>query len=122
MGPYQVNMNRPGTTWFIPLTDAGYLNSALINFMDCWHMYFIDEWNGGRPAGTEKWIGEGKLEMRTTIAAEEQLIFVKKRLSAHAYPREVEFVAELPKTPSGKVQRYVLRQREVDAAQRASAG
>jgi hypothetical protein len=75
MGPYQINMNLPGSTWFIPLTDAGALNSALINFMDCWHMYQTDEWNGGRPAGAEKWIGEGKLEMPTTIAAEEQLIF-----------------------------------------------
>jgi acetyl-CoA synthetase len=36
--------------------------------------------------------------------------WVKSRLSAHAYPRSVEFVDELPKTPSGKVQRYVLRQ------------
>jgi acetyl-CoA synthetase len=34
---------------------------------------------------------------------------VKRRLSAHAYPREVEFVAELPKTPSGKIQRFLLR-------------
>jgi acetyl-CoA synthetase len=38
--------------------------------------------------------------------------FVKRRLSAHAYPREVEFVPELPKTPSGKVQRFLLRARE----------
>lgn len=37
---------------------------------------------------------------------------VKKRLAAHAYPREVRFVEELPKTASGKVQRYVLRQQE----------
>ncbi len=34
---------------------------------------------------------------------------VRKRLSAHAYPREVEFVSELPKTPSGKIQRFLLR-------------
>ena len=34
---------------------------------------------------------------------------VRKRLSAHAYPREVEFVAALPKTPSGKIQRFLLR-------------
>ena len=34
---------------------------------------------------------------------------VRKRLSTHAYPREVEFVAELPKTPSGKIQRFLLR-------------
>ncbi|MBA2678624.1 MAG: AMP-binding protein, partial [Ktedonobacteraceae bacterium] len=39
--------------------------------------------------------------------------FVKQRLSAHAYPREIEFVEALPKTPSGKIQRFLLRQREV---------
>jgi len=35
----------------------------------------------------------------------------RARLSAHAYPREVVFVDALPKTPSGKIRRYVLRQR-----------
>ncbi len=39
--------------------------------------------------------------------------FVKQRLSAHAYPREIEFVDALPKTPSGKIQRFLLRQQEV---------
>ncbi len=34
---------------------------------------------------------------------------VKNRFAAHAYPRRIHFVPELPKTPSGKVQRYVLR-------------
>lgn len=37
--------------------------------------------------------------------------WVKTKFAAHAYPRAVHFVAELPKTPSGKIQRYVLRQR-----------
>lgn len=35
--------------------------------------------------------------------------FVKGNLSAHEYPREIEFVEILPKTPSGKIQRYLLR-------------
>ena len=34
---------------------------------------------------------------------------VRRRLSTHAFPREIEFVDELPKTPSGKIQRFVLR-------------
>lgn len=34
---------------------------------------------------------------------------VRERLAKHAYPREVEFVAALPKTPSGKIQRFLLR-------------
>lgn len=46
--------------------------------------------------------------------AEELAQHVKKRLSAHAYPREVDFVTELPKTPSGKIQRFLLRKAEVE--------
>lgn len=37
--------------------------------------------------------------------------FVRTRLSTHAFPREIEYVIELPKTPSGKLQRFLLRQR-----------
>jgi acetyl-CoA synthetase len=47
--------------------------------------------------------------------------FVKKRLAAHAYPREIEFVDELPKTPSGKIQRFILRQQEIENSKQASA-
>ena len=36
---------------------------------------------------------------------------VKDRVGAHAYPRSVEFVDELPLTTTGKLQRFVLRQR-----------
>ncbi|MDT4801861.1 Acetyl-coenzyme A synthetase [compost metagenome] len=46
---------------------------------------------------------------------------VRKRLAAHAYPREIEFVAELPKTPSGKVQRFILRNQEVARAREAAS-
>ncbi|MFD1860175.1 AMP-dependent synthetase [Aeromicrobium camelliae] len=35
---------------------------------------------------------------------------VRDGYSKHAYPRAVHFVEALPKTPSGKVQRYLLRQ------------
>ncbi|WNY31824.1 AMP-binding protein [Acinetobacter calcoaceticus] len=53
--------------------------------------------------------------------AEQLSQFVKRRLSAHAYPRLVEFVSELPKTPSGKIQRFLLRNQEI-AKQQAKAG
>jgi len=35
---------------------------------------------------------------------------VREKFAAHAYPRAVHFLRALPKTPSGKIQRYVLRQ------------
>jgi acetyl-CoA synthetase len=38
---------------------------------------------------------------------------VRTRLAAHEYPREVEFVTELPMTTTGKIQRKVLREMEV---------
>ncbi|WP_079202187.1 acyl-CoA synthetase [Pseudomonas sp. CC6-YY-74] len=52
--------------------------------------------------------------------AEELKQYVRKRLSAHAYPREIEFVDELPKTPSGKIQRFLLRNQEIAKAQAAA--
>ncbi|WP_308206301.1 AMP-binding protein [Arthrobacter zhaoxinii] len=42
------------------------------------------------------------------LAAELQQL-VKTQYAAHAYPRAVHFVEELPKTPSGKLQRFLLR-------------
>jgi acetyl-CoA synthetase len=42
--------------------------------------------------------------------------FVKVRLAAHEYPREVAFVAELPMTVTGKVMRRVLRSQGAEEA------
>jgi len=46
----------------------------------------------------------------SSALAEELRNFVKERTLPHKYPRWVEFVAELPKTATGKIQRYKLRQ------------
>ncbi len=42
--------------------------------------------------------------------------FTRERLSRHEFPRHIEFVSELPKTPAGKVHRKALRDRETAAA------
>ncbi len=49
----------------------------------------------------------------TALAGEVQN-YVKTQLAAHEYPREVEFVTELPMTTTGKIMRRVLKQREID--------
>lgn len=36
---------------------------------------------------------------------------MKTQLAKHEYPREIEFISEMPKTPAGKVNRKVLRDR-----------
>jgi acetyl-CoA synthetase len=40
--------------------------------------------------------------------------FVKTRLAAHEYPREIEFLSELPLTATGKIMRKDLRKMEVE--------
>ncbi|SDI75758.1 AMP-binding protein [Billgrantia gudaonensis] len=50
--------------------------------------------------------------------ADEIRQLVRERLSTHAFPRVIEFVDTLPKTPSGKIQRFKLR---ADAADKADA-
>jgi acetyl-CoA synthetase len=42
--------------------------------------------------------------------------FTRERLAQHEFPRIVEFVSELPKTPAGKVNRKILRDREAALA------
>ena len=41
--------------------------------------------------------------------------FVKQDIAPYKYPRAVEFIEALPRNPSGKVQRFVLRERETVA-------
>ncbi|ARS91610.1 acyl-CoA synthetase [Natrarchaeobaculum aegyptiacum] len=48
---------------------------------------------------------------RTTLR-DDLKTHVRERLAAYEYPRELEFVAELPKTTTGKVRRADLRDRE----------
>ncbi len=75
----------------------------------------------GRPDPERTEVVKAFVVVRSTYTPSAELAreleqFVKQRLSAHAYPREVEFVEVLPKTPSGKIQRFLLRQQEVEKA------
>jgi acetyl-CoA synthetase len=49
---------------------------------------------------------------------------VKGKLAPYEYPKEIEFIAELPMTTTGKVQRRVLRLQEEERARlrQATAG
>ena len=51
--------------------------------------------------------------------AEDIKNFVKTRLAAHEYPREIEFVNELPMTATGKIMRRELKKLEIDRKSQA---
>lgn len=93
-GPYQFNVNREGTTWFIPITDAGWLYfSVLLNLFDVWHLYFIDDATQ-QPAGLERWVGEGKLEFPITISQIEQFALQVETYPPGSYVQNMRLAAE----------------------------
>ncbi|GAB4090295.1 acyl-CoA synthetase family protein [Hydrogenophaga soli] len=47
-----------------------------------------------------------------TATEAELKAFVKDKLAPYKYPRQIEFVPDLPKTATGKIQRFKLRERE----------
>ncbi|CAN7156066.1 MULTISPECIES: benzoate-CoA ligase family protein [unclassified Variovorax] len=55
------------------------------------------------------------LKSGQSVTDEELKAFVKERLAPYKYPRFIEFVDELPKTATGKIQRFRLREREREA-------
>ncbi len=48
-----------------------------------------------------------------SVTADELKAHVKQQLAPYKYPRWIEFVTELPKTATGKIQRFKLRQASV---------
>jgi len=44
-----------------------------------------------------------------SVTAEEIIAYCRERLAAYKYPREVRFMDELPKGPSGKILKAALR-------------
>ncbi|MBV9047546.1 MAG: long-chain fatty acid--CoA ligase [Solirubrobacterales bacterium] len=51
-----------------------------------------------------------------SVSEEDLVAFCKERMAAYKYPRQIEFLEELPKTASGKVLRRELRDKEVSRA------
>ena len=72
----------------------------------------------GRPDEIRGEVIEAFVVIDPAVGADDDLVTrlqnaVRGTYGAHAYPRRVHVVEELPKTPSGKVQRFVLRDLEV---------
>lgn len=128
-GPYYlsgdtVELNGDGSISFVGraddvITTSGYrvgpfdVESALIE-----HEAVLESAVIGRPDPERTEIIKAFIVLKPGIVLDETLadelkLHVKSRLSAHAYPREIEFVDVLPKTPSGKVQRFLLRNQEI---------
>jgi benzoate-CoA ligase len=56
------------------------------------------------------------LKPGASVTADELKAFVKDKLAPYKYPRQIEFIKDLPKTATGKIQRFKLR--ELDSSAR----
>ncbi len=93
-GPYQYNVNKPGTAWLIPITDMGWLYfSVLLNLFDVWHLFPLDDATG-QPAGVTQWVKEGQLEMPVPISSLEKFIFQVETYPAGSMIQNVRLAAE----------------------------
>jgi 2-aminobenzoate-CoA ligase len=110
-----------GYFWFEARSDdmiisAGYniagpeVEEALLGHPDVVEVAVI-----GAPDPGRGMIVQAYVVLREGVAGDETMVialqdFAKKSIAPYKYPRVIEFVAELPKTISGKTQRYRLRQ------------
>lgn len=113
-------MDEDGYFWFQGrsddvITSAGYrigpteVEDSLMN-----HPAVMETAVVGKPDKTKGEIVKAFVVLNNDFYASDELAaelsdFVKRTLSKHQYPREVAFSEELPKTQSGKIQRYILR-------------
>lgn len=119
-----VELNDDGSISFVGraddvITTSGYrigpfdVESALIEHPAVIEAAVIGKPDPERTELIKAFVVLGVQYLPSAQLAEELQQYVRKRLSAHAYPREIEFVLELPKTPSGKIQRFLLRNQEI---------
>ncbi len=122
-----VEMNEDGMVTYVGrnddvITSSGYrigpfdVESALMEHPAVLEVAVVGKPDPERTEIVKAFIVLGKDFTPSAALKEELSLFVKKSLAAHAYPREIEFLNELPKTPSGKVQRYILRSQEKRAS------
>lgn len=129
-GPYYVTgdtveLNEDGSIAFVGrsddvITSSGYrigpfdVESALIE-----HAAVAEAAVVGKPDAERTEIVKAFVVLRaghrpSDALADELAAWVKQRLAAHAYPREIQFCDALPKTPSGKIQRFLLRRQGLE--------
>jgi acetyl-CoA synthetase/medium-chain acyl-CoA synthetase len=134
-GPWYVTGDRAwrdddGYFWFVGRADdviisAGYrigpfeVESALLE-----HPAVLESAVVASPHPDRGSIVKAFVRLRSGWEASEALVrelqeHVKRTTAPYKYPREIEFVEELPKTVSGKIRRVELRQRELERKGRA---
>ena len=101
------DMLKVGGIWCSPIE----IEAALIEHPDVLEAAVVGREDADGLIKPEAWLVPKDADYEAPDGIEAELVrLCKTRLAPYKYPRWVHFVAELPKTATGKVQRFMLRQ------------
>ena len=129
----QGRMDEDGYLWYQGRTDdviksAGYrigpaeIESCLVKHPAVMNAAVIGKPDAERGSIIKAYIVLQPGAQASAALEDEIRAHVRGRLAPYEYPKEIEFLNELPMTTTGKVQRKLLRQREEARMQSADAG
>ncbi len=94
LGTHQHNLNRPGSTWLLPVTDAGRLLSGMVDLFAGKRTYLVDEFAGGRVAGADAQVAAGHLVRPLPISVYEQTVLRTSTYPAGCTVQNTRLAAE----------------------------
>lgn len=94
MGPGQYNLNRPGSTWFLPIGDLGleWFNLLLSSYE--WSGFYIQDPDTGKPAGCDEWIRPGFLEVGFPVPVFDELALMLHSSQAACVVQNIRVACE----------------------------
>lgn len=94
MGPGQYNLNRPGSTWLLPVGDVGreWFNLLLSSYE--WSGFYLMDPDTAKPCGVDEWIRPGFLEVGFPIPVFDELALMMHSSQAAASVQNIRLACE----------------------------
>ncbi|MCC7078473.1 MAG: hypothetical protein IT198_15225 [Acidimicrobiia bacterium] len=94
MGPGQYNLNRPGSTWFLPVGDLGleWFNMLLNSYE--WSGFYLMDPDTAKPCGVDDWIRPGFLEVGFPIPVFDELVLMLHSSQAACAVQNIRLACE----------------------------
>ena len=94
MGPGQYNLNRPGSTWLLPVGDLGreWFNMLLLSYE--WSGFYLMDPDTAKPCGIDEWIRPGFLEVGFPVPVFDELVLMLHSSQAAAAVQNVRLACE----------------------------
>lgn len=94
MGPMQYNLNRRGSTWFLPVGDLGkeWVNLLLSSYH--FSGFYLEDPDGNKPAGCDQWICPGFLEVGFPLPVFDELVLMLNTSQVAAVVQNMRLACE----------------------------